>query len=64
MIIRPCPFCGNAPEVIRETCMNTDFTLYFIRCTNCNLRIKTDGYSSVDAAIEKWNYRYNEVRNT
>lgn len=64
MVLKPCPFCGNAPEV--ETGerwprnISHAVTGYFVVCKNFHCPIYMAGntyYRSETEAVEAWNQR-------
>jgi len=53
--IKPCPFCGEIPEIVHEKNGSV-----WIGCnnTNCPVRnVETDDFAAKEEAIEAWNTR-------
>ena len=54
-VLKPCPFCGDSAEIIKQTCA------VYIRCKNC--KSSTAAFTAMiescalDDAIEAWNRR-------
>jgi len=56
--MKPCPWCGAAPEVF-----HAPDQLIYVGCTNdddkCSIVVSTRGhFQDRDAAIRAWNNRY------
>lgn len=63
MKLKPCPFCGKKPEVMKET----EKVNYFVGCVNyreCSvIPIPFVVYNTINDAIDAWNKRPKEVSN-
>lgn len=57
--LKPCPFCGKYPSIIKTHCMNNGFCGYHIAhmCTHMLETIRTSTYDSAEEAIKIWNVR-------
>lgn len=56
MNLKPCPFCGNAVWVERET--DCGITAYAVKCSDCCAR--AGWYYVEEKAIAAWNTRHND----
>ena len=66
--LKPCPFCGNKPQVRYTGCGSgshgytsnilMESNAGFVICLKCECRTST--YSKVSRAISKWNRRAND----
>lgn len=70
MKLKPCPFCGEAPQIMTEKCMSSlefhkgypdngrnlyiEKTWYFVKCTCCSLSKR---FLTEQEAMEVWNRR-------
>lgn len=51
--LKPCPFCGNAPEM--DSAYEPNGTLYsYIECRECDIRLK---WGDDDLVTDAWNQR-------
>lgn len=56
--LKPCPWCGENPEIIDERGVTTDYVL--IRCSNDNCHCVAECADKTEkAAIAAWNTRAN-----
>lgn len=58
--MKPCPFCGEKPALIRQRMADDEHTdLYSIDCLNsdCYVDVCTYLYTDVQEAISNWNDR-------
>lgn len=62
--LRPCPFCGEIPNMI-ETRSLDNVLFYIVRCINdvCSIAPTTSPYLHKQSAIYAWNTRHNEGGN-
>jgi len=54
MKLKPCPFCGGAPELVEF-----NHSLFLVDCRDCGARV-TGG--TADEAGETWNRRQSEAK--
>lgn len=64
--IKPCPFCGNIPELIKRGNEHTKKVSTEIYCKNCNVlmvvgAIRNNLKWCEEKVIEKWNKRFNPL---
>jgi Lar family restriction alleviation protein len=59
--VKPCPFCGQTPDVIRETILNFPtgkFHTHFVKCKRLKCRVKPSvQHRSLAEVLEIWNGR-------
>lgn len=51
--LKPCPFCGGKPEILRDTSFNSHFRYkvwVWIKCPKCDIKTK-----AFDSYIMDWN---------
>lgn len=55
--LKPCPFCGETPEMVEEERLNN--ARYFIKCSNekCKMVVETLYSTERKRARETWNHR-------
>ena len=58
--LRPCPFCGSQPVVIKDSLPEKD--LFYISCgnENCDVVPDTRAYKTVERAAADWNRRIDD----
>lgn len=66
--LKPCPFCGGAAVIIRQTYIEAghddtilEYYKYRPTCLRCFAHIPEDRYKTAKDAINAWNGRVQEV---
>jgi predicted RNA-binding Zn-ribbon protein involved in translation (DUF1610 family) len=54
--LKPCPWCGGIPEVIKECEYKRQYS-YHVICTKCEMKPRTFLFNTERRAKEIWNNR-------
>lgn len=57
--LKPCPFCGETPVIIKTTCLSNGVELYhaFHNCFAINEYINSGNFETEKKAVKVWNAR-------
>lgn len=63
--LKPCPFCGEIPNMTETISLDNISTFYVVHCINdfCSIAPATSPYCNEQSAIYAWNTRHNEGGN-
>lgn len=59
--LKPCPFCGEIPNIMKARSLDNISTFYIVHCVNdvCSIVPMTSPYYNEQSAIDAWNTRHN-----
>ena len=61
MKLKPCPFCGNDPQLVSYYIGGTANRLnYFYKCNSCGIRLRNR--KSPEGAKDDWNKRFHCIK--